>query len=83
MDIGYLVGLLLLPIVIVIVAIAMRLFNRRRPVKPKHYIIIYVVYTVLIGINMLIPMGEKAMAFVLAAIILGGGYFIDKTLKIE
>lgn len=73
MDIGYIVGVLILPIVVVMVAIIMRLINRKRPLKPKHYFVIGCVYAVIIGINMLMPIGEKVMIIVLAAIILTAG----------
>ena len=83
MDIGYIVGVLILPIVVVMVAIIMRLINRKRPLKPKHYLVIAGVYAVIIGINMLMPIGEKVMIIVLAAIILTAGYWVDKKLSIE
>ncbi|MCH7295473.1 hypothetical protein [Acinetobacter higginsii] len=82
MDIAYFVGLLILPIVVSLVAIGMRLYKRSRPISIKSYIIVYVVYIVLIGINSLMPFETKITAFILAAVILGTGYLVDKKLKI-
>lgn len=81
MDIGYLIGVLILPIAIVIVAIVMRLTSRNRPLKPKHYLIVGIVYALLIGINALMPMSEKITIVLLAAIILFAGYCVDKKLS--
>ncbi len=83
MNIGYLVGVLILPIVVVIVAIVMRLINRERPLKLNHYIIVWVVFVVLMGINMTMPINEKITYSLLASIILGVGFMVDKALKIN
>ena len=83
MDIGYFIGVLFLPIIVAIVAIIMRLTNRKRPLKPKHYLVIGVVYAAIISINKLIPLNEKVIIITLAAIIFATGYLVDKKLSIE
>ncbi|WP_227061844.1 hypothetical protein [Acinetobacter pittii] len=81
MDIGRLIGELSLPIIVVIVAILMRLARRNRPLAPKNYIVVYVVYIAIIWINALIPLQNKIAVSVIATLILWGGYSIDKKLK--
>lgn len=82
-DVWYLIGTLTLPIVVAVVAILMRLFNRIRPLEKKNYIIVGVVQIILIGINMQIPVAEKIINLILTVIILTVGYFIDRSLKLE
>lgn len=81
MDIARLVGQLSLPIIIVIVAILMRLTKRNRPLAPKNYVVVYLVYIAIIWINALIPLQNKIAVSVISGIILCGGYLIDKKLK--
>ena len=81
MDITYYIGLLILPIVISIVAIGMRLSKRNRPISTKSYIIVYIIFIILIGINSTMAVETKITAFILAAIILGIGYLVDRKLQ--
>ncbi|MGX4758520.1 hypothetical protein [Acinetobacter baumannii] len=83
MDIARLIGELSLPIIIVIVAILMRLTRRNRPLAPKNYIVVYVVYIAIIWVNALIPLQNKIAVSLISAFILWGGYLIDKKLKKE
>ncbi|MDV7375794.1 hypothetical protein [Acinetobacter baumannii] len=81
MDIARLIGELSLPIIIVIVAILMRLTRRNRPLAPKNYIVVYVVYIAIIWVNALIPLQNKIAVSIISAFILWCGYLIDKKLK--
>lgn len=83
MDILYYLGLLIMPIVVTLVAIGMRIYNRNRPLSYKQYIVVYVGYVFLIGINSLMPLQTKIIAFLLAALILAFGYLVDKKYKIS
>ncbi|NNP69893.1 hypothetical protein A7P55_06845 [Acinetobacter sp. Ac_5812] len=71
-----------MPIVVSLVAIGMRLFNRNRPLNYKQYIVVYVGYVYLMGINSQIPLHTKFIIFLLAAFILAFVYLVDKKLKI-
>lgn len=79
-DVWRFIGRLSLPILIVIVAIVMRLFKRSKPLAIKHYIWVYIAYIAIVGINALIPTGDKIALFIVAAIILAAGYLIEKAL---
>ncbi|VXA55201.1 hypothetical protein ACI8B_210004 [Acinetobacter proteolyticus] len=72
-----------MPIVVTLVAIGMRLYNRNRPLNYKQYIVVYVGYVFLIGINSIMPLDTKIIAFLLAALILAFGCLVDKKLKIS
>ncbi|MDO3663394.1 hypothetical protein [Acinetobacter higginsii] len=82
MDVFYYLGLLIMPIVVSLVTIGMRLYNRNRPLNYKQYIVVYVGYVFLIGVNSLMPLDTKIIAFLLAALILAFGCLVDKKLKI-
>lgn len=83
MDIFYYLGMLIMPIVFSLVAIGMRLYNRNRLLNYKQYIVVYVGYVFLIGINSLMPLHSKIIAFLLAAFILAFSCLVDKKLKLS
>lgn len=81
MDIWRIVGQLSVLVIAVFIIILMRLINKSRPLNTTTYLVTYLLYVGLIWINVLIPLWNKILVTVVAIIILGIGYTIEKKLK--
>ncbi|NCI79744.1 hypothetical protein [Acinetobacter kanungonis] len=74
----YLIEQLVLPIIVIIVAVIGRLMKRDKPLRSKYYIIVFVVYLFLFGVNDFVPTEDKIAVLSLTALILVCSYFLEK-----